>query len=92
MTAKRDAAISSDDIIDIVLHDEIKCRAYELYEKKDDHTQHHDRKKELQFELLRVVYAAAQLQKYSDGEMTDSKAVRAARVYLRALTSFIGQA
>ena len=38
-------------------------------------------------------FAVAQLQKNSNGsEMRDSKAVRAARVYLRALSSFIGQA
>lgn len=92
MTPKRDAAINTDDIIDIALHDEIKWRAYELYERQDDNTEHHDLKTELQFELLRVAYAAAQLQKYCDGEIGDGKAVRAARVYLRALTSYIGQA
>ena len=92
MTPKRDAAISIDEISDIVLHDEIKWRAYELYERQDDNTEPHDLKTELRFELPRVAYAAAQLQKYSDGEITDSKAVRAARVYLRALSSFICQA
>lgn len=54
MTPKRDAAINTDDIIDIALHDEIKWRAYELYERQDDNTEHHDLKTELQFELLRV--------------------------------------
>jgi hypothetical protein len=92
MIPKRDAAINADDIIDAALHDEIKCRAYQLYELQGDNTDHLDRKTELQFELLRVAYAAAQLQKYCDGEIVDSKAVRAARVYLRALSSFIGQA
>jgi hypothetical protein len=92
MTPIRDAAINTDDIIDIALHDEIKWRAYELYERQVDNTEHRDPKTELRSELLRVVYAAAQIQKHSDGEKTDCKAVRAARVYLRALASFIGQA
>jgi hypothetical protein len=38
-----------------------------------------------------VAYAAAQLQKYANGEVGDTRAVRAARVYLRALSSFIGE-
>ena len=92
MTPKRDAAINTNDISDIALHDEIKWRAYELYQRQDHNTEHHDLKTELQFELLRVAYAVAQLQKYSDAEITDNKAVRAARVYLRALSSFVGQA
>ena len=92
MTPNKDIAIDTNDIIDITLHDEIKWRAFELFERQDDNTEHHDLKTELQFELPRVAYAAAQLQKYSDGKITDSKAIRAARVYLRALSSFIAQA
>lgn len=92
MTPKKDVAINAYDTIDITLHDEIKWRAYELYQRQDDNAEDRDLKAELQFELLRVAYAAAQVQKYSCGEITDSKAVRAARVYLRALSSFIGQA
>ncbi|HXJ90294.1 MAG TPA: hypothetical protein VMS18_26015 [Candidatus Binatia bacterium] len=97
MIPNRDAAISADDIIvDVALHDEIKSRAYELYDRQGHDTNDHDVKSEikneLQFELHRVAYAAAQLQKCSGGEVGDTKVVRAARVYLRALTSFIGQA
>jgi len=89
--------MSTDDIIvDVALHDEIKSRAYQLYERQghdaNDNDVKNQIKNELQFELHRVAYAAAQLQKCSDGGVGDSKAVRAARVYLRALTSFIGQA
>lgn len=92
MTPKRDAASNLDDAIDVALHNQIKYRAYELYERQGDDAKAHDKKTELQFELFRVAYAAAQLQKYSDGKIGDSKAVRAARVYMRALTSYIGQA
>jgi len=73
---------------DVVLHEEIKCRAYELCERRhliDDHNP--DR---LEDELPRVVYALAELAKYEKGEVGDTRAVRAARVYLHALTSFIG--
>jgi hypothetical protein len=38
-----------------------------------------------------VAYAAAQLQKRSNGDTEDTRAVRAARVYLRALTSIISE-
>ena len=83
--------IINDEIIDIAFHDEIKCRAYELYERRHDAGDGHDVKDELQAELPRVAYAAAQLQKYSNGEVGDTRAVRAARVYLRALTSIISE-
>ena len=85
------ASINTDDIIDVELHDEIKCRAYELYERQHDTADSHGQKDKLQTELSRVAYAAAQLQKYSNGEVVDTRAVRAARVYLRALSSFIGE-
>ena len=76
--------IDADDIIDVALHLEVKCRAYELYE--------HDTVGgcELKDELRRVAYAVAQIQKNSNGEGGDTRAVRAARVYLRALCSFVG--
>jgi hypothetical protein len=45
----------------------------------------------LQAELPRVIYAAAQLEVYVHGLVEDSRAVRAARVYLRALSSIIGK-
>jgi hypothetical protein len=93
MTSKKcDAANADDGIIDVALHDEIKWRAYDLYERQQSDTGPQDFNAELQFELLRVAYAAAQLQKHSGREVEDTKVVRAARVYLRALTSFIGQA
>ena len=38
-----------------------------------------------------MAYSAAQLQKYSNGEVGDTRAVRAARVYLSALSYFIGK-
>ena len=44
----------------------------------------------LKAELRRVAYAVAQIQKNSNGEGGDTRAVRAARVYLRALCSFVG--
>jgi len=92
MTPRTNAASNADDVMDVELHDEIKWRAYELYERKGDDGEAHDIRNELQFELLRVAYAAAQLQKYSDDKVGDNRAVRAARVYLRALSSFIGHA
>jgi len=76
-----------DDTIDLALHREIKCRAYELYERQHDPANGHD----LGNELRRVAYAVSQLQKNSTGEIGDTRAVRAARVYLRALSSFISE-
>jgi predicted RNase H-related nuclease YkuK (DUF458 family) len=85
------ASINADDIIDVALHHEIKCRAYELYERQHDTTDGHDLRDNLQAELHRVAYAAAQLQRHSKGEVGDTRAVRAARIYLHALSSFIGE-
>lgn len=77
-------------ISDVALHDELKCRAYELYQQRDT-LNGHDLKTKLLAELPRVVYAAAELQKHAKGEVGDTRAVRAARVYLSALSSFIGE-
>ena len=85
------SSINADDITDVALHHEIKFRAYEFYERRPDTADGLELKEELQSELLRVVYAAAQLQRYSNGEAGDTRAVRAARVYLHALISFIGE-
>lgn len=85
------ASVNADDIIDVALHYEIKCRAYELYDQRHDTADGHDLRDNRHSELLLVAYAAAQLQKHSDGEAEDSKAVRAARVYLRALSFFVGK-
>ena len=88
--AAKDVSSDACHITDVALHDEIKCRAYELYEQR--HTvDGHDPDNRLQAELPRVVYAAAELQKYEKGEVGETRAVRAARVYLRALGSFIGE-
>ena len=84
-------SIDVDDIIDVALHHEIKFRAYELYERRYDTADGHELKEELQAELLRVAYAVAQLQKHPNGKAGDDRAVRAARVYLRALSSYIGE-
>ncbi|MBZ5722393.1 MAG: hypothetical protein LAO03_18635 [Acidobacteriia bacterium] len=90
MTPETHASINADHITDLALHDEIKCRAYELYEQRNTGDGHVPRDG-LQTELSRVAYAAAQLAKYAKGEVGDTRAVRAARVYLRALSSFIGK-
>ena len=87
MTPEIYTATGADDTIDVELHHEIKCRAYELYEGWHDVADGHD----LKDELCRVAYAAAQIQKYSNGELGDTRAVRAARVYLSALSHFIGK-
>ena len=81
------ASINADEIIDTALHNEIKCRAYELYQRRLDNTDGNDFEDKLQAELPRVAYAVAQIQNRSDGEGEDTRAVRAARVYLRALSS-----
>jgi hypothetical protein len=87
MTPESCASTDADDAIDLELHYEIKCRAYELYERRHDLADSHD----LKAELNRVAYAAAELQKYYSGEVGDTRTVRAARVYLRALGSFVSE-
>ena len=90
MPSETHAVGNADHVPDISLHDEIKCRAYELYKQRDTQGGR-DLKQGLQSELSRVAYAACQLEKYSKGELGDTRAVRAARVYLCALSSYIGQ-
>ena len=85
------SSIAADDIIDLAFHHEIKFRAYELYQRRDDTDDGHDLRQELGADLPRVAYAAAQLQKCSNGDTEDTRAVRAARVYLRALISYINE-
>lgn len=80
-------SISADEPEDVVLHLDIMCRAYELYGSLHDAANNADFK--LQAELPRVAYAVAQIQNYSNGEAGDTRALRAARVYLRALGSFL---
>jgi len=90
MTPERVAASNAYDLGDAALHDEIKRRAYELYERQHDDVERQDIRNEMQSEFPRVVYAAAQIQ-MSKHDLGDGRAVRAARVYLRALASFIAQ-
>ena len=87
MTPEIYTSAGADDTIDLTLHREIKCRAYELYERRHDPADGHD----LGDELRRVAYAVSQIQKNSNGESGDTRAVRAARVYLSALSYFIGK-
>ncbi len=89
MTAEAHAWSNIDQIPDVALHDEIKCRAYELYEQRRAPDSLNP-KSGLQAELPRVVYAAAELEKYMKGEVGDTRTVRAARVYLCALSLVIG--
>ena len=91
MTPEIKTSNIADQISDVALHEEVKCRAYELYELRYG-LDGHDLKTKLQSELPRVVYTAAQVQKYTKGELGDTRAVRAARVYLAALSTFIRDA
>ena len=88
MASEGHASVHAGQITDVELHDEIKCRAYELYEQRHSLNSQYPNDM-LQAELPRVIYAAAQLESYAAGEVGDTRAVRAARVYLRALCSFI---
>jgi hypothetical protein len=87
MTPEIYTSTGADDTIDLTLHREIKFRAYELYERRHDPADGHD----LGDELRRVAYSVSQIQKNSNGELGDTRTVRAARVYLRALSSFISE-
>lgn len=78
----------ADQSSDVALHDEIKRRAYELYQRGPLDTPGLDG---LQAELPRTLYALAQLKKHANGEVGDIKRVRAAQVYLQALSACLGQ-
>lgn len=75
---------------DVALHDEIKRRAYELYQQRGsfDVPCLEDG---LHAELPRTLYALAELKKHANGEEGDIKRVRAAQVYLQALSTCLGQ-
>ena len=90
MTPGTDVSIGADHSTDVALHDEIKRRAYELYDHRGSVDVHH-LDDGLQAELPRALYAAAELEKYANDEAGDIRSVRAARVYLRALSSFIAE-
>ncbi|MBZ5600044.1 MAG: DUF2934 domain-containing protein [Acidobacteriia bacterium] len=79
---------TTDHSADVALHDEIKHRAYELYQQRGP-ANGHRLGDGLQAELPRALYAAAELEKYANGEVGDIKSVRAAQVYLRALSACI---
>jgi hypothetical protein len=84
MTAENKTSLNADKINDAALHDEIKFRAYELYGNRQNPVEF-----KLQAELPRVAYALSQIQKHCEGEIPDTRAVRAAQVYLRALISYV---
>ena len=42
MTPESHTSINEDDIIDVAIHHEIKCRAYELYERQHGTLDGHD--------------------------------------------------
>jgi len=90
VTPETHASIKADHLTDVAFHDEIKSRAYELYKQRDT-VDGHDPKDRLQAELPRVLYAAAELEKYAKGEVGVIRSVRAARVYLRALSAFVAE-
>jgi hypothetical protein len=90
MTPEAHVSIGADHSTDVALHDDIKRRAYELYEQRGPVNGHH-LDGGLQAELPRALYAVVELKKYANGEVGDIKSVRAARVYLRALSACIGE-
>ena len=71
MSSTSHASINANDIIDVVLRHEIMCRAYELYGRQHETADVHDLKDALHSELLRVAYAASELQKYEKSEVDD---------------------
>jgi len=81
-------ATREDRSIDGALHEEIKQRAFELYGPRVPVDALH-LETSLRAELPRALYAAAELQKYPTAEANDIRSVRAARVYLRALSTCI---
>ena len=90
MASEAYVSIRADHSHDVALHDEIKRRAYQLYEHRGSVDGHH-LEDGLQAEFPHALYAAAELGKYANGEVGDIKSVRAARVYLRALKACIGE-
>lgn len=77
--------MARENLIDIDLHHQLKYRAYNLYDRLQAAAVDGDLKTELGY----VAYAAAVIQKYSNGKESDCKAVRAARVYLQALSTVL---
>lgn len=90
MTPGTPVSIKDDCTSDVTLHEEIKRRAYELYEQRDQFGGHNS-ETALQTELPRVLYAAVELKKYANGQVRNTQSVRAARVYMRALCSCLAE-
>jgi len=90
MTAETHLLIGAHHSTDLALHDEIKRRAYELYKQRGS-TDGHTLEDGLHAELHRALYATAELEKCANGDAGDTRSVRAARVYLKALSSFISE-
>jgi DUF2934 family protein len=90
VTPEPQVSTGSDHFTDAAIHDEIKHRAYKLYEQRGG-VEGHDAEVGLQAELPRALYAAAELEKYTNGEVGEINSVRAARVYLRALSAYIAE-
>ncbi len=88
MTPETQVSLGVDRSTDVAIHDELNCRAYQLYERHDP-LDGHGLEDTLRAELPRVVYAAAELARFAKGEVGDTRTVRAARVYLCALSSFL---
>ena len=70
------------------MQDELKRRAYALYERCGTVNAEPERNS-LNAELARALNAAAELERYARGRVGDVDTVRAARVYLRALSAYI---
>lgn len=74
-----------------LMHDEIKCRAYQLIENKYAVADGDDVEDELKGELPRIVYALSRVQECAQDSLSNDRAYRAARIYLQALISFVAE-
>ena len=90
MAASTELPSGADPCGDEALHDAIKRRAYELYAHRG--SVHGTLSQPgLQAELPRILYAAAEVEKYARGEGGDIRSLRAAVVYLRAFSNCLSQ-
>ena len=72
-----------------LMHEEIKWRAYHFLEQEQTGTSGIDLNDELKDELPRIAYALSLVQECGDADRSNDRAYRAARIYLRALSSFV---
>lgn len=72
-----------------LMHEELKWRAYHFFEQKQTETSGTTLNDELKDELPRIAYALSLVQECGDADMSNDRAYRAARIYLRALSSFV---